>query len=232
MKHSLLLIWFSFLLNFFSFAQDSIIVVQKGQILKYRKGYIITTQDDTIRGLIYHESDSRIFFIKEGQKVKTPVVGNFSIIPSITATEGSKKGFCRNGLFYTICCVPPDNNPVFLTVLEKGQLTLYCLLSNYSDQQLSNQMVTGGGLLNSMVNMTNYDKNNDDEYYDVKAYYVRKTPNDQLILIPKGEKKFRDAFVPLIRDNHPFVQGLVGQTVDYYHLRSLIKQYNTTSQKN
>ena len=212
---------------FSSFCQDSVVVVQKGQILKYRKGYIITKENDTLRGLIWHESDGKIFFIRDGMKIKTPIMGNFSSIPFYTADDGSIKGFTRNGLVYIVRQVPPDNAPVFVNLLESGPLNLYYLLFNYSDQQQANQMVNTG-VLQNMAN--NAEGKTEAEYYDVMAYYLQKKADGPLIFIPKGEKKFRDAFIPLIRDNPVFVRGLAGQAVDYFHLHELVKQYNVTFQ--
>jgi hypothetical protein len=69
----------------------------------------------------------------------------------------------------------------------------------------------------------------EEEYYSVKNYYVQRKTANQLFLIPNGEKKFRDAFIPLIRDNKKFIDNLVGQPVDYYHLRYLVQLYNEVS---
>jgi len=64
MKHILCLTVFLIFANLHSFSQDSTIIINKGRLLKYRWGYLITSKDDTVYGLIYHESDSKIYFIK------------------------------------------------------------------------------------------------------------------------------------------------------------------------
>jgi len=81
MKSAIFLIWFSILFSLGSFSQDSTVIVQRGQIIKYRQGYLITTGNDTLRGLIWIEGDGAICFIREGIKIKTPVAGNFTKIP-------------------------------------------------------------------------------------------------------------------------------------------------------
>ena len=209
------------LVNLVSFSQDSVIIVQKGQILNYRKGYIVTTKDDTVRGLIYHESDSGIFFIREDKKVKLQILGNFSTIPYFTTKEGKIKAFYRNGISYRIRSIPPDGRQVFLALMEEGKLLLYGLIFNYSDKGLSDQMVHPG----FFSSLANGDTKTDEEYYNIK-YYLQKRPDDKLIFIPSREKKFQEVFFPLIRDNPAFVKTLRYQPADFYHLRDLIKQYN------
>jgi hypothetical protein len=210
-----------------SFSQDSVYVIQKGQFLKYRPGYLVTTRGDTLKGLIWHENDDRICFIREGIQIKTPVLGSFSTIPSYTAEDGRLKGFYRNGLTYELSSIPPDNSPVFLTILESGPLTLYALLTNYADKQLSDQMVNPT-LLSSLANEGDKTK---DEYYDVKNYFLRKGTAGSLIRVPNSEKRFLNTFLPLIRDNAVFVKELPMLPLDYYHLRNLVKEYNATSGK-
>jgi hypothetical protein len=228
MKNTALIIGITILLNLPSFSQDSICVVQKGQFLKYRNGYLITAKNDTIHGLIWHAGDDKIFFIRDGLKIKTPVIGNFSTVPAFSAADGRIRAFYRNGYFYEACKVPPDNNPVFITSMEKGPLNLYCLICNYADKQLADQSVNPS-LLSGMANSG---AKTEDEYYDIKAYYVLKNPGNELIFIPKGEKKFQNVFLPLIRDNKIFVKELYMLSVDYYHIRNLVKEYNSTYSKN
>lgn len=214
-------------MNLVSFSQDSAIIVQKGQILKYRKGYIVTANGDTVRGLIYHESDSRIYFIREDYKIKLKVIGDFSTIPYFTAADGKIKAFYRNGISYTIRSIPPDARQVFLALIENGKIMLYGLICNYSDKGLSDQMVNPG-FLSGLANTNN---KTEDEYYNVK-YYILKQPDDKLIDLPTREKKFQEVFFPLIRDNHAFVIALRNQPADFYHLRDLVKQYNESYGKN
>lgn len=229
MKYTILLTCFFILDSLSSFSQDSTVIVQRGQIIKYRKGYLITPGNDTLRGLIWIEGDGAICFIREGIKIKTPVAGNFTKIPYITVGDGSLKAFYRNGIFYEIHNVPPYNNSVFLEALEKGTLTLYRLITDYADAKSND--VGMGGMLPALANAATYGSNSTEEFYSVKAYYVQKQPGGELVLIPGGEKKFREAFYPLIKDNPVFLKGLAGQSFDYYHLRDLVKQYNATAYK-
>ena len=152
-KRKYLLVIFSICFAFDSISQDSILIVQRSQIIKYRKGYLITTTNDTLRGLIWIEGD------------------------------GAKKS--------------------------------------------ADASVNIGGLTGAMTGAmaAAADKPND-EYYSLKDYYVQKQPGNDLVLIPKGEKNFREAFYPLIRDNPGFLQGIVGQPFDYYHVRDFVQLYN------
>ncbi len=226
MKHVVPVFGFFILFFLSSYSQDSTVIIQRGQIIKYRQGYLITTSNDTLRGLIWIEGDGAICFIREGIKIKTPVAGNFTKIPYITAGDGSLKAFYRNGIFYEIHNVPPYNNSVFLEAMERGSLTLYRLIAGYADAKQSDSFLDG-----SIVNMANYGSNSTEEFYSLKAYYILKQPGNELIQIPGGDKKFREAFYPLVKDNPVFLKGLAGQTFDYYHLRDLVKQYNATAFK-
>jgi hypothetical protein len=227
MKSAIFLIWFSILFSLGSFSQDSTVIIQRGQIIKYRKGYLVTPGNDTLRGLIWIEGDGAICFIRDGIKIKTPVAGNFTKIPYITAGDGIMKAFYRNGIFYETHDVPPYNNSVFLEALEKGTLTLYRLIAGYEDAKHAD--IGTGGLLPTLANEATYGSNGVEEFFSVKAFYVQKQPGNEIVLIPGGEKKFREAFYPLIKDNPVFLKGLAGQTFDYYHLRDLVKQYNSTA---
>jgi hypothetical protein len=226
-KTLLLLIFLGGCLSPDLFSQDSTVIIQRGQILKYRKGYIITTSNDTLRGLIWIEGDGAICFIREGIKIKTPLAGNFTKIPYITAGDGYLKSFYRNGIFYEIHNVPPYNNSVFLETLEWGSMVLYRLIANYEDAKKANSYLAG-----AMENEANYGSNSTEEYYSVKDYYVQKKTGNEIFLIPKGEKNFREAFYPLVKDNPGFLKGIVGQQFDYLHLRDLVQLYNSTSGKN
>jgi hypothetical protein len=209
--------------------------VSRGNILKYRSGYLITSANDTLFGLIWHENDGSIYFIKKGTIIKTPIVGNFSQIPLISADNGRIKSFCRNGIFYEIHPVPPSYSPAFLNVLEQGKLTLYILISNYQDARTADNStggLIGGGLAGAFIGtLSSANTKKEEEYYDVKAYYVQKKPGDELVLISRSEKKFREVFYPLIKDNPAFLKSLVGQSFDFDHLRALVKTYNLTANK-
>jgi len=227
MKYTILLTCFLISSSLCSFSQDSTVIVKRGQIIKFRKGYLITPGNDTLRGLIWIEGDGAICFIREGIKIKTPVAGNFTKIPYITAGDGIMKAFYRNGIFYEIHNVPPYNNSVFLEALERGSLMLYRLIAGYEDAKQADSYLDG-----SLTNEANYGSNSVEEFYSVKAFYVQKQPGNELVLLPGGEKNFREAFYPLIKDNPVFLKGLAGQSFDYYHLRDLVKQYNSTKNKN
>jgi hypothetical protein len=172
--------------------------------------------------LIWIEGDGALCFIREGIKIKTPIAGNTTKIPFITAGDGYVKAFYRNGIFYEVCNIPPYNNAVFLEPLERGALTLYVLINGYEDARKADSQM--GGLLENEANKTLYTT---EEYYRVKAYYVLKRPGNEPVLIPNGDKPFREAFYPLVKDNPAFLRGLAGQAFDYYHLRDLVKQYNS-----
>jgi hypothetical protein len=229
MKKVVLIFGFSILFSLVSLSQDSTVIIQRGQITKYRPGYLVTPGNDTLRGLIWIEGDGAICFIRKGIKIKTPVVGKFTTIPFITAGDGIMKSFYRNGIFYEIHDVPPYQNSVFLEAMERGPLTLYRLITNYEDAKSAD--VGTGGMLPALANEATYGNNSTEEFYSVKAYYVQKQPGNELVLIPGGEKKFREIFYPLIKDNPIFLKGLAGQSFDYYHLRDLVKQYNSTNDK-
>jgi len=81
MKHVVPVFGFFILFFLSSYSQYSTVIIQRGQIIKYRQGYLITTGNDTLRGLIWIEGDGAICFIREGIKIKTPVAGNFTKIP-------------------------------------------------------------------------------------------------------------------------------------------------------
>jgi hypothetical protein len=130
-------------------------------------------------------------------------------------------------------------NPVFLTVLVSGSMSLYCSLTDYQDANTEEATfgflmfgLAGGivsELIGSLESVANNNKFKEEEYYSVKDYFIQKKTANQLFLIPNGEKKFRNAFIPLIRDNKKFIDNLVGQPVDYYHLRYLVQLYNEVS---
>jgi len=220
------LICFLILISLVSFSQDSVVIVQKGQILKYRKGYIVTAAGDTVQGLIYHKSDSGIYFIRGDKKIRLQVMGNFSEIPRFTADEGKIKAFYRNGISYCIRSIPPDGRKVFLALVEDGRIALYGLIRNYEDKRHAD-LQTNTGFIGFVLNQYAGDEGKDEEYYSVK-YYLQKKPDDKLIDIPIREKKFQEVFFPLVRDNPAFIKALRDQPADFYHLRGLVRQYNVS----
>lgn len=228
MKRIYLIAVLNLLLGYSALSQDSVCVVQKGQFLKYRKGYVITIKGDTLKGMIWHKSDGEIFFIREGTTIKTPIFGSFSTIPVFSASDGRIRAFYRNGFCYIADIIPSESRAVFLAVLENGPITLYALLGNYSDLQMSDQFASPGLL----TGLAYAGAKTEDEYYDVKCYFLRKGNGSALIRVPQGEKKFLNVFLPLIRDNKVFVKELPMLDVNFFHLRSLVKEYNATSGKN
>ncbi len=224
MKCNVLISLLLLFLFFGAYGQDSVCVVQKGQFLKYRRGYLITIQGDTMNGMVWHKSADKIFFIREGIKISTPIFGSFSTVPAFAAADGRIRGFYRNGLPYVVASIPPDNTPVFLTVLETGPITLYALLANYSDLQLSDQFASPGLL----TGLAYYGAKTDDEYYQVKDYFLCKGSDKPLVRVPQGDNKFQHVFLPLIRDNELFLKELPKLQVNFYHIRSLVKEYNET----
>lgn len=220
-----------FLSTLLSLSQDSIVILSKAKFRKYRPGYLVTPANDTLRGQIWIEGDGALCFIRQGIKIKSQVAGNFTEIPFITAGDGVIKSFFRNGIFYEIHDVPPYNNSVFLEVMERGSLILYRLLTNYEDAK-SADVGINGGLINTLANEATYGSKSTEEFYSVKAYYVQKKNSNELILIRGGDKKFREAFYPVIKDNPGFMKGIVGQPFDYLHLRDLVKLYNATAGRN
>jgi len=205
-----------------SLSQVPEVKLSLGQLIRFRKGYIVTIDNDTVYSLICHSSDNEVFFVPEPFKYNRAWGFNKSKIPCLTTEDEKIKSFLRNGLLYEPCKIPPKNKTVFLTVLEAGTLTLYALLNEYSNKSFMGTVSKA-----EYKSEKGYFMNFDDEYYGIKDFYLRKN-TDQLILIPRGDNKFQKVFLPLIRDNKTFVRSLSGQDVDYSHIRSLVKQYNST----
>ena len=95
------MLYLDFFILFFlsSYSQDSTVIIQRGKIIKYRKGYLVTPGNDTLRGLIWIERWCNLLH-QRWDKDKDVVAGNFTKIPYITAGDGSLKAFYRNGIFY------------------------------------------------------------------------------------------------------------------------------------
>jgi hypothetical protein len=236
MKSTILTICLSVFICFVSYSQDSLFIMSRGNFIKYRKGYLVMSNNDTVRGLIaLNRSSDTISFIKEGIHIKVKVFADFSEIPKICASEGKVKSFYRNRIFFETRKIPPDNNEVFLAVLEHGPLNLYILLCDLKDASVAkataiSALGLGVGLVGaSILSIGNSSDNPEEEFYNVKAYYAQKKPSDTLIQIPSGERKFREAFYPMIKDNPTFLKELIGQSFDYNHLHDLVKQYNSSS---
>jgi hypothetical protein len=231
-KTFLLLTSFVVFLGLYSFSQDSTFIIPKGQIKKFRNGYIITPANDTLRGLIWINADDSICFIRVGTRVKSPLIGNCSDLPFITASEGRIKSLYRNGLFYEIHNTPPCDFATYLNVVVKGKLSLFILINHYEDARSAEAYSIFGGITGVMIGaLASASDKPEDEYYDLKAYYIQKDNAEPLIMIPPGEKKFRAAFYPLIKDNPEFLKRIIGNPFDYDHLRSLVQLYNSTAER-
>lgn len=202
-------------------AQESI-KITRGQLLKFRKGFIISNHNDSLFGLIWHSDDNVIYFIDKTTKIEFTTFGQPSTLTYYSAGNGYIQSFNRNNLTYVVKCIPPDNKAVFLTVLAKGKMNLFCLLYNYADARQANSTV---GSLASLGDNT--DKT--EEYYDLKAYYIQKSDTGKMFFIPSGEKKFRDVLIPLVRDNKKFLEEVRSYSIDYYHIGELVRLYNSTA---
>lgn len=225
MNKSLFQIIILFFCSTFSTAQDSSYRITKSQLLKYRQGYLVDTEGDTLRGLIYIDSDTSLFFIDAGKKLIVSTFAKSSTIPCIPAEYNIVKSFFRNGIFYENRFIPPDHKAVYLSILEKGVINLYALLSDYSDKIFTDNSVHGL-LQGATGSMAGSNAKPIEEYYGIKDLYIQKIPDPEIVRVPKGEKRFRDVFIPLIRDNQTLIQELVGQSVDYNNVHSFVRRYN------
>jgi hypothetical protein len=228
MKAVFISICFYFLLSSASFSQDSVYILQKKDFDKFKKGYLVTYDKDTLKGQIYLESYEKIYFIKEGSKIKNAATGKLSDLPFFLAGDGNIKAFNRDGLSFEFQNIFPKNTPVFLNIMEQGPINLYRLIYDYEDAGMEN----GGWIkLFGIAGILSYEliKQNStpDKVYE-NAYYVQKGPNTPVYFVPDGEKKYREVVYPLIKDNPAFLKTLVGQYFDYQHLAENIKQYNAT----
>jgi hypothetical protein len=224
-----LLSFFLLLYSLNTFSQDSIYVLPKGQYLKYRKGYVITSKNDTIKGLIRVDTADKISFIKDSIKIKLSLFKEPSSIPYYQAGDGNIKAFYRNGLYYEVYNIPPGNGAVFLNVLEHGPINLYRQIYDYGGGNSAFNIMPGAlGLLVTIANAANHTDRAEEEFFEVKAYYVQKGKDGQILFVPGGEKKYREVVYPLIKDNPAFLKSLVGQYFDFQHLVENIKEYNFT----
>ena len=206
-----------------SFAQDTSMVISPNQFLKYRPGYIVTVNNDTIRGLICHDQMDVVRYIKATSNLE---VTPFRQQSEVTYSFPNKpvRAFIRNGMLYEAQAVPPDSNFLFLAVLVRGPMTLYALIGNYSDNGFERTIKEAGGL-----SRLSYSTNYNDEYYLVREYYIGKKPGQALVRLPHEEYKFNKVFVPLISDNKKFLRESKPIIYDIYHLRTLVELYNRTS---
>jgi hypothetical protein len=218
------LFWLSFLFLFPGPGRSQVLQVKitAAQLACFRKGFVVTQENDTVYALIDHAKPGGIFLIPLPAEFIQAGPLNTSDLPYIRASGNKVKFFMRNGLVYEPF-PGKDEDGVFLTVLVKGPLTLYAQLSNYADHGFLVTMRSA-----AYKSEKGYFTNFDDEYYDVVSCFIRKEADSTMTAIPAGEKKFRNAFIPLIRDNKTFLKTLEGQTIDYYHLKSLVGQYNAT----
>lgn len=226
---SFFLLWFS--LN--GFSQDSVYIISGSELSKYRHGFIVTSENDTLKGLICVDSDEKICFIKNNIKIKrSSFFKESSDIPHFIACEGNIKAFYRNGLNYEVHKIPPNNVAVFLNVLEYGQIHLYRLINDYKGANSAVNVIPGAlGLLVMLGNAANYKEGTEEEFFDIKAYYLQKGQEGQILYVPSSEKKYREVVYPLVKDNPAFLKSLVGQYFDFQHLVDNISKYNQTAGK-
>jgi len=207
-----------------STAQDTSTVISPNQFVKYRLGYIVTVNKDTIPGLICHDQMDVVRYIKASSNLE---VNPFRQQSEVAYSFPNKpvRAFVRNGMLYEAQAVPPDSNFLFLAVLVRGTMTLYALIGNYCDNGFERTIREAGGL-----SRLSYSTNYNDEYYLVREYYIGKKPLQALVRLPHEEYKFNKVFVPLVRDNKKFLRESEPVTYDIYHLRTLVELYNSTSQ--
>jgi hypothetical protein len=228
MRFALLTIFFSIIITMASFSQDSVYILQKKDLNKFKKGFLVSYDKDTLKGQIYLESYEKIYFIKEGSKIKNAASGKLSNLPFFLAGDGNIKAFNRDGLSFEFQKISPNNTPVFLNIMEQGPITLYRLIYDYEDAGLENGgwvrfFGTAGILAYELIKQNS----TPDKVYN-NAYYVKKGPNGPVYFVPDGEKKYREVVYPLIKDNPAFLKSLVGQYFDFQHLVENIRQYNAT----
>ena len=206
-----------------AFGQIGKTTLTSGQLVLFRRGYIVTNEDDTIYALICHASDSVIYLINPSIKIKGKRVSKPVELPFTTAGDGRVKSFLRNGLRYEPCKIG-NGQTIFLTVLKKGPLTLYAQLYQYADNGFYYTL--------SKDTTNSFTRNFDDEYYDIKAYYLKKEPAGPITHVPKSTNRFRKIFYPLTLDNKKFIESIYGQNVNYNNISQLVEQYNSTYIKN
>ena len=114
------IIAFLLLAPLLSNAQELSYQLTKTQLARYRSGYIVDTKNDTMRGLIFVDSDTSLRFISDKMKVVLSAIGHPLRVPVIPAEYNIVQSFYRNGIFYKKCFVPPDNRAVYLGLLESG----------------------------------------------------------------------------------------------------------------
>jgi hypothetical protein len=201
-------------------AQDSSRVISPNQFLRYRLGYVVTINNDTIYGLICHDQMDGVFYLGSGNSLSVTPFKEQTQVPHSFPNK-PVKSFMRNGILYQAISVPPDGHVLFLALLVAGPMTLYGLLGNYSDNGFERTIAKARGIGN-----LSYLKNYDDEYYLLKDYYVRKGKDGPLTRLPHEEFKFSKAFVPLVRDNGKFLNESRDIPYDFYHARALVELYN------
>jgi len=220
MKFILTIIAFFIFLN--GFTQDSVCVIFKADLVKYRIGYIITTKGDTIHGSIYHESDTGIFFIQKSKKIETTIFGHRSRVPYITANSNIINSFMRNDIVYEVHKIPNEDKKVFLALLEEGPLSLYGMIWNYADKRTTDYNMNFSTMGTFWAYQLFSEADSIEEYYNIKSYYIQKEHQNQIIMLPKGKKNFMKAFLPLVKDNDLYIKKLAGRQIDYYNVSNLV----------
>ena len=223
-KIILLLVGCSIITALNSFGQTHLVKLCAGQLDFFRKGYIVTVNNDTTRGLIDPINDTGIYFIPVYYSIKiTTFFGNIHKIPYFPSEDKTIKCFVRNGLYYEAHTLPQKDKIVFLNLYERGSINLYRQLYKYRDKSYSETIKKEEYQSNSSAS---FSKNYDDEYYETKNYYLTKEPDNQLIRISPYTGKFNDVFLPLIKDNKVFLEKLRDITVDVTNIAELVHQYN------
>src|SRR5512138_1752217 len=200
MKRSLYLFIILFLSAASGYNQIMEVTLPSGRIPFFRKGYLITSKQDTIWSLISFPADTIVFFIPFPARVKESLTNHTKQLPFADAGDPGIRSFMRNGIEYEPCRLGPRARAVYLAVLVRGPLTLYAWYGDFVDHGFYGTMESAE--YNSPAGFTT---NFHDEYYTEKACYIKKEPGRELVLIPRGEKKFRDAFIPLVKDDPEFI---------------------------
>jgi hypothetical protein len=226
--------FFLFLFSLSGFSQDSVYILQKKDISKFKKGFLITNDKDTLKGQIYQVSYEKIYFIKDGCKIEKAASGKLSNLPFFLAGDGNIKAFDRDGLYFESHNIFPNNTPVFLNVMDQGPINLYRLIYDYEDAGLDNGgwviFLVAGGALGGLVYGLANQNSLPDKVHD-NAFYVQKGANNPVYFVPDSEKKYREVIYPLVKDNPAFLKSLVGQYFDFQHLVDNISKYNQTAGK-
>ncbi len=197
------------------------VILPTGGMQVMRKGFIVTQDQDTIWALISYPADTVIFYIMYPYRVSESVSGYTTKLPFLLADDPRVKSFTRNGIRYEPHNVAPLGKTLYLAVVNPGPLTLYAWYVNFSDQGSYETNET-----EEYQSKASFFTNFHDESFAVKEYYLRKGDSGEVVQVPRYEKKFRDVFIPLVKDSPSFIRSLAGSYCDYDHLEGLVEKYN------